>query len=340
MLDCGMHRHASAGCLWPRHRKNWLQTQAWIRAILLGGSLDPFAARHSCNESYLFGAACASRAQLPVVARLPFPSTDVPSSIMSITCLALVVANAPVTLLSTIPVPRTGLFDVSSIRSNRFDLRFVPIDGPLKPVSLRVRKEMLVEARGRIQCAGASDTTCLQRATKWTAMENGGAFSSLEELQTVSHDLMQQIREKMREGLNPKAFYDDVMHFVHSVRWSEPWLVGLIVMEIVLATVVLITRKNLSAQTFLFFLLFVMVYWAENLNTLLDRHWKKFATQAYFDRTGLFLSVVYSGPMLLIMVFIIINNLIQMVKMMVKVKRMELKFKAIQENKKKGKKKE
>lgn len=184
------------------------------------------------------------------------------------------------------------------------------------------------------------DATSLLRTTKWTSMENGGAFAGLEELQTVSQDLMQQIREKMREGLDPKAFYDDVMHFVHSVRWSEPWLIGLISMEILLATVVVTTRKRLNAQTFLFFLIFVMVYWAENINTFLDRHWKKFATQAYFDRTGLFLSVMYSGPMLLMMIFIIINNLIQMVKMMVKVKRMELRHKAIHANKKKDKKRE
>ena len=51
------------------------------------------------------------------------------------------------------------------------------------------------------------------------------------------------------------------------------------------------------------------IYLAERLNRLLGVHWQSFATQNYFDPHGLFLSVLWSGPLLIISMSILVSIL-------------------------------
>ena len=60
---------------------------------------------------------------------------------------------------------------------------------------------------------------------------------------------------------------------------------------------------------------------------LASEHWKKFAGQDYFDQKGFFASVMWSGPLLIILIVVIVNMLFQMFHLMVKVKRAEFKRK-------------
>jgi hypothetical protein len=55
------------------------------------------------------------------------------------------------------------------------------------------------------------------------------------------------------------------------------------------------------------------VYFAENLNRFLGENWKSFAGQNYFDQNGVFLSAVWSGPLLVIAIIILVsvNHLIK-----------------------------
>lgn len=50
------------------------------------------------------------------------------------------------------------------------------------------------------------------------------------------------------------------------------------------------------------------VYLAETINKFLGSNWKKFAGQNYFDPRGLFLSVLWSGPLLLIAIIILVSD--------------------------------
>lgn len=50
------------------------------------------------------------------------------------------------------------------------------------------------------------------------------------------------------------------------------------------------------------------VYTAERLNAVLAARWQSFATQPYFDKQGIFISAVYSAPLLLIMFVILVGN--------------------------------
>lgn len=51
------------------------------------------------------------------------------------------------------------------------------------------------------------------------------------------------------------------------------------------------------------------VYAAEYINDLGARHWREFATQNYFDRTGVFISLMFSLPIILIALYIVVRVL-------------------------------
>lgn len=56
------------------------------------------------------------------------------------------------------------------------------------------------------------------------------------------------------------------------------------------------------------FLVVAGVYFAENLNRVLGSNWKRFATQNYFDPHGIFLSALWSGPLLFIAIIILVSQ--------------------------------
>lgn len=49
------------------------------------------------------------------------------------------------------------------------------------------------------------------------------------------------------------------------------------------------------------------VYLAENMNALLAYNWRSFAGQNYFDTHGVFVSILWSGPLLVIAVIILVR---------------------------------
>ena len=51
----------------------------------------------------------------------------------------------------------------------------------------------------------------------------------------------------------------------------------------------------------------VAVYLAEHINTYLAQHWQAFATQPYFDKNGIFVSTIYSAPLLFTMLVILVR---------------------------------
>lgn len=51
------------------------------------------------------------------------------------------------------------------------------------------------------------------------------------------------------------------------------------------------------------------VYLAEKINRYLGDHWKSFASQNYFDRSGVFISVVWSGPLIFISIASVVSKL-------------------------------
>jgi len=50
------------------------------------------------------------------------------------------------------------------------------------------------------------------------------------------------------------------------------------------------------------------VYLAEKMNRYLGEHWKSFTSRNYFDRSGVFISVVWSGPLIFISIVSVVSK--------------------------------
>ncbi|KAG0578871.1 hypothetical protein M758_4G052800 [Ceratodon purpureus] len=154
------------------------------------------------------------------------------------------------------------------------------------------------------------------------------ATAHMEQMASIVEGVSEGIRRQWGEMKQQGGFWEPVLAFVHAVDWTEPWLIALMAFHVLLVVVVIATRKQGNTQGVLFFATLASVYFAERLNTVLRRHWRSFATQPYFDTHGVFISTVWSGPLLLISTLILVNSMVTMTRMMVKWKRAELKHKA------------
>uniref|UniRef100_A0A023GAA8 Transmembrane protein 18 n=2 Tax=Amblyomma TaxID=6942 RepID=A0A023GAA8_AMBTT len=83
------------------------------------------------------------------------------------------------------------------------------------------------------------------------------------------------------------------------VDWTEPWLMGLITFHIVTLSLTLLTRDRGNIQAGLFVTALLLVYFSEALNELAAQHWQAFSSHQYFDSQGMFISLVFSAPLLL-----------------------------------------
>lgn len=87
--------------------------------------------------------------------------------------------------------------------------------------------------------------------------------------------------------------------FLTSIDWSEPWFSGLVVFHVICAILTVLSRKKGMVQAVYFGVLMVVVLCAEFVNEWAAANWNLFARQQYFDSNGLFISVVFSMPLLM-----------------------------------------
>jgi hypothetical protein len=109
-------------------------------------------------------------------------------------------------------------------------------------------------------------------------------------------------------GNNPKirrgrdiSFTEMITGFYHAVRWTEPWVAGLLCFHVAYFALVVATRRHQNTQFALFLVTCAAVYAAKPLNGYLHLHWRRLGfTQDYFDPRGVFMSSLYSGPLLVV----------------------------------------
>ncbi|XP_058218579.1 uncharacterized protein LOC131329469 [Rhododendron vialii] len=154
----------------------------------------------------------------------------------------------------------------------------------------------------------------------------GDLKSAMGEHMDQMADLVEKLTAELRSGLRPA--YDNFLGFFHAIDWTEPWLMCLMLFHFVLLLIVIMSRKNINFQMCLFLLALAGVYFAETLNSVLRDNWKSFAGQDYFDPRGLFLSVLWSGPLLVIAIIILVNTLFSLCHLIVRWKKAELRHRA------------
>jgi len=125
-----------------------------------------------------------------------------------------------------------------------------------------------------------------------------------------------------------------LIFLINFISWfpssQEPWLISMLTFHAILLLVTIISRRNINFQLILSALTFSGVFLAERINTFLGQNWKSFSSQNYFDPQGLFISVVWSGPLLLITILILVNTLVTLCMLIVRWKRAELRHRARQ----------
>ncbi len=101
--------------------------------------------------------------------------------------------------------------------------------------------------------------------------------------------------------------------------------------HVILWLTVFLIRKNNTAQMVLLCLICALVYASQYFNAYAADHWEALGfTQDYFDINGVFLSFVFSMPLLGLAAFQLVYSLRSAIDMLVKVKSKELRDKRIQ----------
>ncbi|ALC41449.1 CG30051 [Drosophila busckii] len=121
--------------------------------------------------------------------------------------------------------------------------------------------------------------------------------------------------------------------FLLSIDWKDPWLIGLILLHVATTSTALLTRNNTNFQVFLFLFLLLVVYFSESINEYAANNWRTFSKQQYFDSNGLFISTVFSIPILLNCMLLIGTWLYNSTQMMATLKTAQLKERARQQRK-------
>ncbi|KAH7620932.1 hypothetical protein Ndes2526B_g04864 [Nannochloris sp. 'desiccata'] len=163
-------------------------------------------------------------------------------------------------------------------------------------------------------------------------------MSSWQEQVAEAHaEVVNDIKGKFKQFSGGPSVFEGIKAFCAAVNWSEKWIIGLLAIQLILFIIVIAFRKKPVFQASVFFSSVAIIFNAERINSLAARHWQTFATQNYFQSHGTFTSALLSAPLLLTMFTVLINYLMEMVLLMVEMKRKELVYKARQRGKSGGK---
>ena len=138
---------------------------------------------------------------------------------------------------------------------------------------------------------------------------------------------------------NKQAQPENPMEHFHAFRsainWSEKFIIGLICFQIVMFLLCLfVSRKDrgLAPRVCLLVFIGVVVRSAEWLNAQGVQHWESFATQDYFDKRGIFIGIMLCAPLLLDSLMMLLFFMKEASKLLIQVKRSEIKTKYKQKN--------
>ncbi|XP_012223753.1 transmembrane protein 18 [Linepithema humile] len=121
---------------------------------------------------------------------------------------------------------------------------------------------------------------------------------------------------------------DGIWPFLQSIDWRDPWLAVLITFHIAITLTALMTRNHANFQIILFLTLLLLVYFSETINEVAATNWMVFSRQQYFDSKGLFISLVYSIPILINCMIMVASWLYQSSQLMTSLKRAQLRQQA------------
>lgn len=131
-----------------------------------------------------------------------------------------------------------------------------------------------------------------------------------------------------------------LMAFLKDIDWTEPWLIGLLIFHCIVTTLTVVTRNHGNFQGAFFFSLLLLVFCSQGINEMAASNWQYFAHQQYFDSNGMFISIVFSSPILLNCLLMVGQWLWASATLMIKMKQTQLKKRLRAESRVKKQRKE
>lgn len=151
------------------------------------------------------------------------------------------------------------------------------------------------------------------------------------------------IGDILKDQKAPTGAYEQFQAFRHAITWSEPFIISLIAFQAIMFLITMwVSQRNRSLTARVAVMIFVgaTVRMAERLNRYGAQNWGRFATQNYFDGSGIFVSIMLCSPLLLDSLIMLLFYLREASQLLVQVKTAQIKQKRRNETRQQRSKKE
>lgn len=146
------------------------------------------------------------------------------------------------------------------------------------------------------------NSICNMNSSEELTDESDGSFSDfMSEVEGQVIDLIKKTNKA------PTDAYESWIAFSSAIEWNETWIISLLTFHVFLFLLIVLTRKKFVVQSCIFFFISVLVRMAERINLYCSNHWQEFSTQNYFDKNGLFAGILFSGPLLLMCLLMLVS---------------------------------